>query len=191
MGWIQESRWAPLTGALIAVSHVARVAGGYYSGVRWSALMGTGRMKRGHFQKGAQWHSLTRMHAELVVADRHSGRSSSASASCSAGGWGGGGDRGLGWRFPGAAAEAVQVRARKSIQRQKAKQDAQRQAQKQAAQMQDWAMLHWQTMHCPLLGQRVSSQAASEVAALAWRCGGLGFSWQCLYQASKPEQSPG
>lgn len=37
-------------------------------------------------------------------------------------------------------------------------------------------------MHCPLMGRRVSWQAVSEFAALAWRCDGLGFAWECLYQ---------
>jgi hypothetical protein len=36
-------------------------------------------------------------------------------------------------------------------------------------------------MHCPLLGRRVEWQAVSEFAALAWRCDGLGFSWECLH----------
>lgn len=38
-------------------------------------------------------------------------------------------------------------------------------------------------MHCPLLGRRVEWQAISEFAALAWRCDGLGFSWDCLHAA--------
>lgn len=42
-------------------------------------------------------------------------------------------------------------------------------------------------MHCPLLGRRVSWQAVSEFAALAWRCDGLGFAWDCLYQ---PQPQP-
>jgi hypothetical protein len=35
-------------------------------------------------------------------------------------------------------------------------------------------------MHCPLLGRRVSWQAVSEYAGLAWSCDGLGFAWECL-----------
>eukprot|EP00892_Ulva_mutabilis_P004537 jgi/Ulvmu1/2455/UM136_0007.1 len=436
---------------LIAESHVARVADGYYSGVRWSELMATEHMKRDHFQKGAQWHSLTRMHAELVVADRHvwpqfqrycitqkacaqprpkfghvcvadehfvptlfavygmdesrdrmgeltytdwlseqgswhpttfhpgnaqastltmrqrtqysdcpalpvealrsAGRLFEHTPVCHASGdyvsmlsgpafdnrpsiqsfsrrlsamqrdsywpvdaaaaagglrdipeagdyvpledasyrddWAGAVNRTAGsmpgwieddyddadyladaeeeedddayWREHhgestggvgvevgggglGGVSRALRLKrykSRASAQRQKAKQDAQRQAQKQAAQMQDLAMLHRKTvraeaasqripefgyardrqyvdksaaihkamdanlretgwlgdfvpmqMHCPLLGRRVSWQAASEFAAIAWRCDGLGFSWECLYQGFEPEQPP-
>lgn len=41
-------------------------------------------------------------------------------------------------------------------------------------------------MHCPLMGRRVSWQAASEFAAVAWRCDGLGFAWECLHQGHPP-----
>lgn len=56
---------------LIAESHVSRIAAGAYSGVRWSELMATTHLRREHFLKGAQWHTLTRMHAELVLRDKH------------------------------------------------------------------------------------------------------------------------
>ena len=36
-------------------------------------------------------------------------------------------------------------------------------------------------MHCPLLGRRIEWNAVSEFAALAWRCDGLGFAWECLH----------
>lgn len=36
-------------------------------------------------------------------------------------------------------------------------------------------------MHCPLLGRRVSWQAVSDYATLAWSCDGLGFAWECLH----------
>jgi hypothetical protein len=34
---------------------------------------------------------------------------------------------------------------------------------------------------CPLLGRRVAAEAVSEFAAVAWRCDGLGYSWECLH----------
>lgn len=40
-------------------------------------------------------------------------------------------------------------------------------------------------MHCPLLGRRVEWQSVSEFAALAWRCDGLGFAWECLHAAKR------
>jgi Core-2/I-Branching enzyme len=33
---------------------------------------------------------------------------------------------------------------------------------------------------CPLVGRKVSAEAASEFAAVAWHCDGLGFAWECL-----------
>jgi len=36
------------------------------------------------------------------------------------------------------------------------------------------------SMGCPLLGRRVSAEAVSEWAAVAWDCDGLGFAWSCL-----------
>ena len=38
-------------------------------------------------------------------------------------------------------------------------------------------------MHCPLLGRRIEWNAVSTFAALAWRCEGLGFAWECLHSA--------
>ena len=35
-------------------------------------------------------------------------------------------------------------------------------------------------MSCPLTARKVSPEAVSEFAALAWRCDGLGFAWDCL-----------
>lgn len=45
-------------------------------------------------------------------------------------------------------------------------------------------------MHCPLLGRRVSWQAVSDYATLAWSCDGLGFAWECLHSSpSTDDQS--
>jgi hypothetical protein len=38
---------------------------------------------------------------------------------------------------------------------------------------------------CPLVARKISSEAVSEFAALAWRCDGLGFAWECLERAQK------
>jgi hypothetical protein len=35
-------------------------------------------------------------------------------------------------------------------------------------------------MTCPLTGRKVSPEAVPEYAALAWRCDGFGFAWECL-----------
>lgn len=35
-------------------------------------------------------------------------------------------------------------------------------------------------MNCPLLGRKVSPETVPQFAEAAWRCGGLGFSWECL-----------
>jgi hypothetical protein len=35
-------------------------------------------------------------------------------------------------------------------------------------------------MTCPLTARKVSPEAVSEFASIAWRCDGLGFSWECL-----------
>ena len=35
-------------------------------------------------------------------------------------------------------------------------------------------------MSCPLTARKVSPEAVSEFAAIAWRCDGLGFAWECL-----------
>ena len=40
-------------------------------------------------------------------------------------------------------------------------------------------------MHCPLLGRRIEWNAVSEFAVLAWRCDGLGFSWECLHSGQR------
>lgn len=40
-------------------------------------------------------------------------------------------------------------------------------------------------MHCPLLGRRIEWQSVSEFASLAWRCDGLGFSWECLHAGAR------
>lgn len=34
---------------------------------------------------------------------------------------------------------------------------------------------------CPLTARKVSPEAVSEFASIAWRCDGLGFSWDCLH----------
>jgi hypothetical protein len=33
---------------------------------------------------------------------------------------------------------------------------------------------------CPLTARKVSPEAVSEFASIAWRCDGLGFAWECL-----------
>lgn len=38
-------------------------------------------------------------------------------------------------------------------------------------------------MHCPLFGRKVSAEAMPQFAAAAWRCDGLGFSWECLTES--------
>lgn len=35
-------------------------------------------------------------------------------------------------------------------------------------------------MSCPLLGRKLPVEAVSGLAAIAWRCDGLGFAWDCL-----------
>jgi hypothetical protein len=33
---------------------------------------------------------------------------------------------------------------------------------------------------CPLLARKVAPEAMSYYAAIAWRCDGLGFAWECV-----------
>lgn len=56
---------------LMAESHISRVSSGVYNPQRWFHLMSTDSLKSTHFQKGDQWLTLTRMHAELVSTDTH------------------------------------------------------------------------------------------------------------------------
>lgn len=56
---------------LMAESHISRVGSGAYNPQRWFHLMATSHLKGHHFQKGDQWLTLTRMHAELVSTDTH------------------------------------------------------------------------------------------------------------------------
>lgn len=39
-------------------------------------------------------------------------------------------------------------------------------------------------LHCPLFARKVSVEAVPQFAAAAWRCDGLGFSWECLTQGA-------
>ena len=56
---------------LMAESHISRVGSGHKDPHRWFHLMGTEHLKPGHFRKGSQWLTLTRMHAELAATDTH------------------------------------------------------------------------------------------------------------------------
>lgn len=45
---------------------------------------------------------------------------------------------------------------------------------------------------CPLTARKLSPEAVSEFASIAWRCDGLGFSWDCLHgSAQQGAQSRG
>ena len=52
-------------------SHISRVNDGVFSVERWSNMMATELLRFEHFRKGAQWSSLTRMHAQVVAHDEH------------------------------------------------------------------------------------------------------------------------
>lgn len=56
---------------LISEAHMTRMSDGMFGVHRWSAKMATDRLKPGHFRKGSQWASLTRMHAKLAAYDEH------------------------------------------------------------------------------------------------------------------------
>ena len=56
---------------LIAESHVSRMSDGMFGVHRWSPKMATEHFKPGHFRKGSQFSSLTRMHAQYVAYDEH------------------------------------------------------------------------------------------------------------------------
>lgn len=56
---------------MMSESHVSRVNNGRYNLERWNDVMETQYLKFEHFQKGDQWMSLTRMHAEIVANDDH------------------------------------------------------------------------------------------------------------------------
>ena len=44
---------------------------------------------------------------------------------------------------------------------------------------------------CPLTARKVAPEAVSDFAALAWRCDGLGFAWECLQQQGVLQQAAG
>jgi hypothetical protein len=56
---------------LMSESHISRVSNQTKNADRWAPVMETEFLKVENFQKSAQWSSLTRMHAELVLADKH------------------------------------------------------------------------------------------------------------------------
>lgn len=56
---------------MMAEAHVSRVNNGRYNLERWNDVMQTQHLKFENFQKGDQWMSLTRMHAEIVANDEH------------------------------------------------------------------------------------------------------------------------
>lgn len=56
---------------LMAESHVSRMSDGMFGVHRWSPKMATDYFKPGHFRKGSQFSSLTRMHAQYVAYDQH------------------------------------------------------------------------------------------------------------------------
>ena len=56
---------------LMSEAHMTRMSDGMFGVHRWSAKMATDRLKPGHFRKGSQWASLTRMHAKLAAYDEH------------------------------------------------------------------------------------------------------------------------
>lgn len=62
---------AAIWSQLIAESHISRVSQGTFNGWRWHGNMHTDHFWGMHFRKSAQWSSLTRMHAQLVVEDEH------------------------------------------------------------------------------------------------------------------------
>ena len=43
---------------------------------------------------------------------------------------------------------------------------------------------------CPLTARKIAPEAVSEFASLAWRCDGLGFSWDCLQGSAPIEEEP-
>jgi hypothetical protein len=42
---------------------------------------------------------------------------------------------------------------------------------------------------CPLTARKVSLEAISEFASVAWRCDGLGFAWECLQTQPAPSKA--
>ena len=56
---------------LMSESHVSRMSDGMFGVHRWSPKMATTHFKPGHFRKGSQFSSLTRMHAQYVAYDQH------------------------------------------------------------------------------------------------------------------------
>lgn len=43
---------------------------------------------------------------------------------------------------------------------------------------------------CPITARKIAPEAVSEFASLAWRCDGLGFSWDCLQGSAPIEDLP-
>jgi hypothetical protein len=56
---------------LMSEMHISRMSDGMFGVHRWSAKMATDLFKPGHFRKGSQFSSLTRMHAQIVAYDEH------------------------------------------------------------------------------------------------------------------------
>ena len=56
---------------LVSESHSSRMSDAMFNRQRWAQQMATAHLEPGHFRKGSQFNSLTRMHAQYAAFDKH------------------------------------------------------------------------------------------------------------------------